>query len=225
MRYYPIFVNLEDRHCLVVGAGGVGRRKIQSLIDAGAGRVSVIDTYPADSKLEPLIQQGRIEFQCREFESSDLEGVFLVIACTSNETVNERISHLCREHNILCNIADQPDKGSFIVPAMVRRGDLALAISTSGQSPAMAKRIRRELQEHFGMEYAHVLTFMGRIRPLMLNLGLETEENTVVFRELVNSDLLTAMKNGDLDSAMEILKESLPQPLHANIPELLDGLV
>lgn len=225
MQYYPIFVNLEHKHCLVVGAGGVGKRKIQSLVESGAGQVTIIDTSPADSEMEAIIGQDNVVFHCREFDKSDLEGKFLVIACTSNEKVNLFISKLCQERDILCNIADLPEKSSFIVPASVKRGDLTLAISTAGQSPAMAKRIRRELQDAFGDEYAHLLTAMGRIRPLMLNMGLETKENTAVFRKLVNSELLDAMKAGDLDSATEILKESLPQSLHANIPELLDGLV
>lgn len=225
MRYYPIFVNLENKRCLVVGSGDVGKRKIQSLVDSGAGHVTIIDTRPADPDMEQLLGADNVDFHCREFQDSDLEQTFLVIACTSNSSVNQRISDLCNERNILCNIADLPEKCSFIVPATIKRGDLTVAISTAGQSPAMAKRIRRELQENFGEEYANLLTAMGRIRPLMLGLGLETKDNTVVFRKLVNSELLDAMKAGNLDSAMEILKESLPQPLHANIPELLDGLI
>ena len=225
MRYYPIFVNLENKHCLVVGAGEVGKRKIQSLIDSGAGRVSIIDTRPASEELGPLLELGNVEFSCREFEDHDLEGKFLVIACTSSEEVNWRISNLCADRGTLCNIVDQPEKCSFIVPATVKRGDLTVAISTAGRSPAMAKRIRRELQDSFGEEYASLLTLMGRIRPLMLGLGLETKDNTAVFRRLVNSSLLDAMKAHKLDDAGEILKESLPAPLHVNIPELLDGLV
>lgn len=225
MRYYPIFVNLENKRCLVVGAGEVGKRKIQSLIDSGAGTVSIIDTRPADPEMAPLLAQDHVSFQCREFRDNDLDGKFLVIACTSSEEVNWRISTLCAERGILCNIVDQPEKCSFIVPATVKRGDLTVAISTAGRSPAMAKRIRKELQESFGDEYAGLLTLMGRIRPLVLGLGMTTAENTVVLRSLVNSDLLARIKARDLDAASEILKESLPQPLHANIPELLDGLV
>ena len=223
MRYYPIFVNLENKGCLVVGAGEVGKRKIQSLIDSGAGHVTIIDTRKPDPELD--LTQPNVEFHCREFTDSDLDGKFLVIACTSSEEVNWRISNLCAERGILCNIVDQPEKCSFIVPATVKRGDLTVAISTAGQSPAMAKRIRKDLQESFGDEYAHLLTVMGRIRPLMLGLCLETKDNTAVFRNLVNSDLLVSIKGRDLDAAMEILKESLPEPLHDNIPELLDGLV
>ena len=225
MRYYPIFVNLEKKDCLVVGAGEVGKRKIQSLVDAGAGSVTIIDTRPAAPELEPVTALRNVAFFWREFEDADLDGKFLVIACTSSEEVNWRISNLCADRGILCNIVDQPEKCSFIVPATVKRGDLTVAISTAGRSPAMAKRIRKELQESFGEEYASVLSIMGRIRPLMLGLGLKTADNTAVFRGLVDSNLLDALRTRDLDEVGEILKKSLPEPLHDHIPELLDGLV
>ncbi|NDV19143.1 bifunctional precorrin-2 dehydrogenase/sirohydrochlorin ferrochelatase [Pseudodesulfovibrio sp. JC047] len=225
MRYYPIFVNLENRSCLVVGAGDVGKRKIRSLIDAGAGFVSIIDTRKADEYIQSLCSSKTVNYVCREFQESDLEGQFLVIVCTSSGTVNERISDLCAERHILCNVVDQPEKCSFIVPATVKQGDLTVAISTGGQSPAMAKRIRRDLQNSFGDEYAALLTLLGRVRPLMLALHRETTSNTAVFRSLVNSDLLETLKNKNLDAAKEILKESLPEPLYDNIPEMLDGLI
>lgn len=225
MRYYPIFVNLESRSCLVVGAGAVGRRKIKSLLDFGAGRMTVVDTREPDPAFKPVIERANVTFHCREFRADDLDGQFLVIACTSSEKVNREVADLCEQRGILCNIADMPEQCSFIVPATIIRGDLTVAVSTGGQSPAMAKRIRRDLQESFGEEYACLLAVMGRIRPLMLGLGMETPENTEVFRTLVNSDLLAAVKARDLDAATEILKESLPEPLHANIPELLNGFV
>ncbi len=225
MRYYPIFVNLENKRCLVVGAGDVGKRKIKSLLDSGAGFVTVIDTNGADAEMDTILSDDNVEFFQREFKEEDLENKLLVIACTSSEAVNQQISNLCAEREILCNIADQPEKGSFIVPATITRGDLTVAISTAGQSPAMAKRIRRDLQDTFGEEYASLLSIMGRIRPLMLDLNLETKENTVVFRKLVNSELLAAIKGQDLDLAVGILKKSLPEQLYDNIPELLDGFV
>jgi len=225
MRYYPIFVNLENKGCLVVGAGEVGKRKIQSLIDSGAGTVTIIDTRPADQEMAPILALDNVTFECREFRDADLDGKFLVIACTSSEEVNWRISNLCAQSGILCNIVDQPEKCSFIVPATVKRGDLTVAISTAGRSPAMAKRIRKELQESFGEEYASLLVLMGRVRPLLLGLGMPTSENTAVLRSLVNSDLLARIRAAELDAVAEILKESLPPQLHVNIPELLDGLV
>lgn len=225
MRYYPIFVNLRNKNCLVVGAGEVGKRKAQSLLEAGANSVSIIDTNTTASELESFTKMENVHFECREFRESDLEGKFIVMACTSNAQVNKKISQLCEQRETLCNIADQPEKCSFIVPATFKRGDLTVAISTAGQSPAMARRIRCELQESFGDEYAQLLTLMGRIRPLMLGLGMDTHANTTVFRELVNSNLLFALRSHDLDAAREILEESLPQSLHVNVPELLDGLI
>ncbi|WP_243546433.1 precorrin-2 dehydrogenase/sirohydrochlorin ferrochelatase family protein [Pseudodesulfovibrio tunisiensis] len=225
MRYYPIFVNLENRACLVVGAGEVGKRKIQSLIDSGAGHVTIIETREADPEMQSILDLKHVDFHCREFRDSDLDGKFLVIACTSSEDVNWRISNLCAERGILCNIVDQPEKCSFIVPATVKRGDLTVAISTAGRSPALAKRIRKDLQHSFGDEYAILLTTMGRIRPLLLGMGMPTRDNTAVFRSLVSSGLLEAFRTRDMNAAGDILKETLPEPLHANIPELLDGLV
>lgn len=225
MRYYPMFVNLENRSCLVVGAGGVGRRKIRSLLDSGAGCVTVVDTAEPDPEFQAVLDRERVVFHRREFEEADLDGQFLVIVCTSSEKVNQMVAELCDRRNILCNVADMPEECSFIVPASVTRGDLTVAVSTGGASPAVAKRIRRELQETFGEEYAGLLGVMGRLRPLMLGMGLETERNTRVFRALADSDLLSALKERDLDAATQILKESLPDPLHANIPELLDGFI
>lgn len=203
----------------------MGKRKIRSLVDAGAGSVAVLDTRDADQDMSDIYALDSVIFECREFNDGDLIGKNLVIACTTNQELNKRISILCSERNILCNIADQPEDGNFIVPSTVNRGDLTLAISTSGKSPALTKRIRRELQEHFGDEYGMMLSLMGDIRPLILSLGLEISENTTIFRSLVDSDLLVILKKHDLDAAREILEKSLPQPLHDNIPELLNGLV
>jgi len=225
MRYYPIFVNLKNKDCLVVGAGEVGKRKSQSLLEAGAKSVLILDTNAAVAGLKSILDMENVQFESREFKESDLDGKFLVMACTSNQQVNGWISQLCEDREILCNIADQPEKSSFIVPATFKRGDLTMAMSTAGKSPAMARRIRRELQEKFGDEYAQMLTLMGRIRPLLLELGMDTQDNTTVFRELVNSNLLQALGKHDLDAAREILEESLPQSLYVNIPELLDGLI
>ena len=225
MRYYPVFLKLDGKAALVVGGGGVGKRKIRTLIDSGVASVTVVDACPPDDALREIVKHDAVDFHCRPFEEGDIDGKFLVMACTSNTEVNERISDLCHRRGVLCNVADQPEQCSFIVPASIRRGDLTLAVSTSGKSPAMAKRIRRELEETFGDEYARLLRLMGEIRPLMLALDMRTADNTAVFRALVNSSLLEQMRLHNLDGVEEILKESLPRPLHDHIPELLHGLV
>ena len=224
MRYYPMFVNLEGRACLVVGAGQVGLRKIQSLADCGASRLLIIERAEPNDALRELATRPGVTLARRDFAQADLDGMFLVIAATSNPAVNKTIGDLCRAKGILCNIVDLPEEGSFIVPSCVQRGELSIAISTSGQSPALTKRIRKDLQDRFGEEYARFLLLMSRLRPRVLALGLETEANSALFRKLVGSKLLEAMKLGDAALVQTELSALLPLELHHLIPELTDGL-
>ncbi|OGR35311.1 MAG: siroheme synthase [Desulfovibrionales bacterium GWA2_65_9] len=225
MRYYPMFVSLAGRACLVVGAGQVGLRKIETLADCHAASVLVVDKNPPEEALSALLTRPGLSFAQRDFQDSDLDGVFLAIASTSSPAVNQRISDLCRERGVLCNIVDQPEACSFIVPATVCRGDLTLAISTGGHSPALAKRIRKDLQEAFGQEYALFLDLMGRLRPLVLSLGQDTEANTGIFRNLVGSRLLEALKRGDAALARAELAAHLPTGVHAQLDPQLDMLI
>lgn len=225
MRYYPMFVSLEGRACLVVGAGQVGLRKIETLADCNAARILVVDRNPPDAALGNLLGRPGLCFAQRDFAESDLDGMFLAIASTSSAEANQCISDLCAERGVLCNIVDQPEACSFIVPASVRRGGLTLAVSTGGHSPALAKRIRRDLQDAYGPEYALFLELMGRLRPLILGLGQETEANTGLFRSLVDSRLLEALKRGDAALARAELAAHIPPQLHDSITEILHGLV
>ncbi len=218
MRAYPMFVSLEGRTCLVVGAGRVGRRKVETLTAFGAGDIHVLDSQPAEFG-------PNVRFEARPFVDADLDGVFLAFCCTSDRTLNERIGRLCRERGILCNVADDPELSTFTVPATVRRGELTLAISTGGHSPALSKRLRQELEAHFGERYGRFITLLGRVRALVLALGEETEHNSDVFRALVDSRLLDALERRDTALAGEELRRVLPSDLHGSITEILDGLV
>lgn len=227
MRYYPLFVSLEGRSCLVVGAGQVGLRKIETLADCQAASILILDRQAPDQALAQLLERpglhSSLRFEQRDFQDSDLDGVFLAIAATSNAAVNQRISELCRARGVLCNIVDQPEKCTFIVPATVQRGELTLAVSTGGSSPALAKRIRKDLQEAYGREYALFLELMGRLRPLILALGQDTAANTEIFRALVGSRLLKALKDDDAALARAELSAHLPPQLHDQITEILHG--
>ncbi|EPR42316.1 siroheme synthase [Desulfovibrio sp. X2] len=224
MRYYPIFVNLTDKDCLVVGAGAVGRRKIGALLDRGPRSVLVVDTRPPADDMAALLDNPRLCYETRTFRDEDVDGKFIVIASTDNEELNWRISNLCKDRGILCNIVDQPEKCSFIVPAVVSKGDLTLAVSTGGASPALAKKIRRDLEEYFGSNYGDFLILMARLRPHVLGLERGTEHNTVLFRDLVASDLLSAFERNDAGRAREILAAHLPAEISGRIDEVLDGL-
>jgi len=222
MRYYPIYVNLRGKRCLVVGAGQVGRRKIATLAECGAEEILVIDLAPAEACAE-LLSHPAVVFACRPYETSDLDGRFLVIASTDDEALNWRISRECADRGIPCNIVDQPEKCSFIVPAMFTQGDLTVAISTGGSSPALARKIRQGLGEFLGTEYGAMLVLMSRLRPLVLGLGQGSPANSELFRELVNSPLLDALKLADAPRAEAILRDILPASLHGEAAGLVAG--
>ena len=222
MRYYPIYVNLRGKRCLVVGAGQVGRRKIATLAECGAEEILVIDLAPAEACAE-LLSHPAVAFACRPYETSDLDGRFLVIASTDDEALNWRISRECAERGIPCNIVDQPEKCSFIVPALFTQGDLTVAISTGGSSPALARKIRQGLGEFLGTEYGAMLVLMSRLRPLVLGLGQGSPANSELFRELVNSPLLDALKLADAPRAEAILRDILPAALHGEAVGLVAG--
>ena len=222
MRYYPIYVNLHGKRCLVVGAGQVGRRKIATLAECGAQEILVIDLAPAEACAE-LLSHPAVVFACRPYETTDLDGRFLVIASTDDEALNWRISRECAERGIPCNIVDQPEKCSFIVPALFTQGDLTVAISTGGSSPALARKIRQGLGEFLGSEYGALLILMSRLRPMVLGLGLGSPANSKLFRELVNSPLLEALEQADAARAETILRDILPATLHGEAAGLVAG--
>lgn len=152
MTLFPMFLKLERRSCLVVGAGTIGEPKIQSLLVAGAN-VRVIAPQ-AHRAVMDWARAGLIVWQPRAFLPSDLGGVFLVIAATASAELNRLIFNEARRRNILCNAVDDPENCDFYFPAVVRRGQLQIAISTGGQSPALAQRLRRELEEQFTPDYS-----------------------------------------------------------------------
>ncbi len=225
MTYYPIFLKVKNRNCLLVGAGSVGVRKLKSILECGPKQVTVLDTAAPGDELLEISRDARVNFEQRPFNDADLNDVFIAFACTSNTKVNRRMADLCAEKNILCNIADFPEGSNFIVPSVIRQGDLTLAVSSGGCTPAFTKKIRRELQGIFGPHYAAFITLMGRIRPQVLDLGKETSQNTALFRQLVASPILDELEAGNMVQVEEILAQTLPQELVPRIPELIDDLI
>ena len=186
MTLFPMFVKLEGRSCLVVGAGTVGEPKINSLLEAGAS-VRVV-ALRATAPVAEWAQAGAITWEAREFNSADLDGTFLVIAATSSRDVNAAIFDEARRRNILCNVVDDPEHCDFYYPAVVRRGDLQLAISTNGHSPALAQRIRRELEIQFGPEYGEWLEELGRTRQRLFASKMDPEERRQLLHQLASRE-------------------------------------
>ncbi|OQY51962.1 MAG: siroheme synthase [Desulfobacteraceae bacterium 4572_89] len=206
MKYYPIFLDVKDRVCLVVGGGEVGARKALGLERAGA-RVRVVSREFSHG-LEAGVNK-RIQLQCRAYEKSDLDNIFLVFAATNNAKLNQMIKKDAEKENILCNIADAPGQSDFILPSIVERGDLVCAVSTSGSSPALAKKIRKDLESMFGPEYSVLLTLMGNIRKKLLEQGHDPSGHKKIFKILIEKNLPALIAAGDETSLDSILIELL----------------
>lgn len=203
MSYYPILVDLKGKRVVVVGGGAVALRKIESLLECGAS-VDVI-SRELNPELKELQDKGKIRVLGREFKEEDLQGAFLVIAATDDTALNSRVSKAARDRGMLVNAVDQPSDCDFIVPSVIKRGDLVIAVSTSGKSPAMAKRIKEKLIGQFGSEYEDFLILMGKIRKEILEKGLSQEENSRIFHEIVDSSILEAIGRKDWQEAATIL--------------------
>ncbi|NNG01554.1 MAG: bifunctional precorrin-2 dehydrogenase/sirohydrochlorin ferrochelatase [Desulfobacteraceae bacterium] len=195
MRYYPILLDIKDRSCLVVGGGRVGTRKVGTLLKCGA-RVTVVSREFTDH-LFSLNTDGKIALRRGGYESADLDGMFMVIGATDDMILNQKIHDDAEQRNMLCNIADKPDVCNFILPSIVHRGDLILAISTSGKSPAFAKSLRKRLGKQFGEEYDVFLTLMGKIREKLLGQAHEPEAHKPLFEALIDGGMLELIGAGD----------------------------
>jgi precorrin-2 dehydrogenase/sirohydrochlorin ferrochelatase len=207
MRYFPIQLDIHGRPCLVVGGGRVGTRKAKSLISCG-GHVTVVSLSVTD-ELRALAAAGDLTLLQREYDHLDLQGMFLVMGATDDETLNRRIRTDAERLKILCNIADRPEQCDFILPAVVQRGDLVLTVSTSGRSPALAKKLRKDLQVQFGHEYTVFLSLMGAIRERLLADAHAPEEHKPIFERLIHSDILAWIREGRRSDIDRLLAEIL----------------
>ena len=162
MSYYPIFLKLESRPCLVIGGGEIAYRKAKALVVCGA-KVTVVSPR-CGSGLKRLIREKKVAWRPHRFKAGDLKGAQLVVAATDEQQVNESAHRLAVRRGIWINVVDQPALCSFIVPSVVRRGKLAIAISTSGVSPALSKWIRKDLEKRYGPQMGKLLERSGKLR-------------------------------------------------------------
>ena len=214
-------MNLEGRKVLVIGGGRVASRKVMSLLESGA--FVVVISPKLETQLHDLANRAKIEWLSQDFEESLVDrypDAALVFGTTNNREVNVRVYRTCLDRKIPCNIADVPDLCTFIVPAVITQGDLMIAVSTGGSSPALARRIRQELEQHFGPEYADMTRVMGEIRKLVLAIGMSSDENKKLFTRIVDSGLLDALKGNDKERVLEILRSILPE--HVDPQSALD---
>lgn len=212
--YLPIFIDLRDKPVVVVGGGTVAARKIESLLKAGA-RVKVI----APEVTDEIASFEELDIELREYEEDDLEGALLVVAATDNERINRAVSGEAKQRNIFCNVVDRPELCSFIVPSVVERGPIKVAISTGGLSPALSRRLRLIIGKAIGDEYVGLASVLGKVRPLVRSQGGLSEDHKRVFEILIDSELIDAIRSGDRNMAEDILSQALGQ--HIDLSEII----
>jgi precorrin-2 dehydrogenase/sirohydrochlorin ferrochelatase len=206
MRYYPINLDVKERRCVVIGGGQVATRKVHNLLRCGA--VVTVISPDATQSLQELARAGRIEWKAKPYESDDMgEEVFLVFGTTDNREVNSKVQEDARRIKALCNIADDPETCDFTLPAIVTQGDLTITISTSGKSPALSKRLRTELENHYGPEYAECLKIMGSLRERLLQSGHDPDTHAHLFRLALNKGLVEMIRDCDTDAVNKMLEE------------------
>ena len=202
---FPMFLKLEGRRCLVVGAGKIGEGKIRSLLVAGAV-VRVIAPRARRSVMD-WARAGVINWQARSFEPADLDGIFLVIAATASAALNELVFRAAQARQILCNAVDDPPHCDFYFPAVVRRGQLQVAVSTGGRSPALAQRLRRELESQFSPQYAGWLEELGKTRDRLRASDSDPQHRRNLLHSLARPQAFTSWSSGVQDTT-ETIHES-----------------
>ena len=198
---FPMFVKLQGRSVLVVGGGAIGESKIHGLLDtAGNLRVIALD---ATERVHEWAQSGELSLEIRPFRPNDLDGVFLVVVATSSRELNQQIFDAAQARGILCNVVDVPDQCDFFYPAVVKRGDLQIAISTAGQSPSLAKKLRQQLEKQFGPGYSDWLKELGETRRLVLSSDLDASRKRELLSSLASREAFEAIIERELAPVME----------------------
>ena len=190
MSLLPVFLRLEKRKCLVVGAGSVALAKIESLREAGA-EITVVAPH-ANGGVRLLARAEAVVWHERRFEGSDLDGVFLVIAATNASDVNRTVYEEARRRNVVCNAVDDPPNCDFYFGSVVKRGDLQIAVSTAGESPALAQRLRREIDAQLPHDLGPWLAELGKLRNEIREALPPGEERNLLLHELAQRPLCSS---------------------------------
>ena len=207
MRYYPIFLDIKGRQSLVIGAGLVALRKIEGLLSAGS-KVTVVSPTVAKA-VKGLADKGSITLIKRKYQEGDLKGVFLVISASNDRAVNASVYNEAQKRGVLINAADEPGRCSFIVPSIVDRGPLLIAVSTSGKAPLLAKKMRERLEEEIGEEYGKFTELIGKVRNKLLKSNIDRVKKERVIKALVNSPIPVWIREGSPGKIDAYLKDLL----------------
>ncbi len=204
--YYPIFLNLKGKRCVVVGGGQVALRKVNVLLEH-QGDVLIISPESC-AEVESLTESGKVRLLRREFQTGDLDGAWLAIAATDRKEINLQVAAEARKARVLVNVVDDAQNSDFILPSYFRRGDITIAVSTAGRSPALARKIRTTLEKNFGEEYARLTVLISEVRAETKGSGTAIDGDR--WQEALDLDLLIDLiQQGKIEQAKNTLRENL----------------
>jgi len=203
--YYPVYIELRDQPCVVIGGGKIAEGKVEGLLAVEA-KVTVI-APELTSHLHDLTEKKRITYIPRKYQSGDLTGAFLVICATDQAEINHQVWQEATANRQLVNVVDDTPRCNFIAPSILRKGDLTIAISTSGKAPALAVRLKERFQRELGPEYERFLELAGELREPLAQHIPDFETRKALWYELVDSDILDVLARGDKSSAREIISK------------------
>ena len=206
--FYIACLRLSGRRCVVVGGGEIGLEKVEGLLACDGDVVLVAPT--AVGELEQLAREGSISWERREYEAADLEATFIAIAATGDTEVNIRVFEDAERRAMLVNIVDVPPLCNFILPAIVRTGPLAIAISTAGASPALAKRMKRQIAEEYGEPYARLAVLLNEARGWAKGTLPTYQDRKAFFENIVNGDPdpIGLIRAGDEHAVLELIRDA-----------------
>ena len=215
--YYPVYLNLAGKHCVILGGGTIAQGKLAALRDAGAN-ITVISPQSTDG-IKRAAQRGHITLLQREYQPGDLEGAFIAVAATNVWHVNRQIYEEAEERGVLLNVVDDPDQCTFIAPSIVRRDPITLAISTGGASPALARKMRETLSEDKVLQWADLADVLAQARRVI------KEKRTVIdptrWQCVITEELLEMARDGREEEAVQTV---LSQLLNSELPEMCPDL-
>ena len=215
MPHYPVFLDLTGRPCFVIGGCAMAEEKVKGLVAAGA-RVTVISPDMTPGLAELGIEE-KVDFIARRYRRGDLRTAFLVVVVSQAPPIVQAVWEETRGRNILVNTLDNVPHCDFIAPAIVRRGDLTVAISTGGKAPVMAVRLRQKLEKELGPEHARFLELAGMLRAPLARLWPDFETRRALWYRLIDSDVIHLLRRGNESAALARIKEIL-----GILPESLD---
>ena len=205
MSYYPVFLNLSGQRCLVVGGGAVAERKVEGLLEAGAS-LTVVSPTLTDA-LERRVKEKKIRHYMREYRKGDLAGYRLGFVATDDPQINRAVYEEAQEAGVLLNSADDPAHCDFILPSVLRRGELQIAVATGGSSPALSRAIREELEEYFSQDYALLSDIVADVRRELKEKGIASDAAS--WRRALSGDVRRLVREGDIEAAKRLLREEV----------------